>query len=322
VAQDDFVENLSGIIEPALSALSDALSTVLNRKIELSLGEICPSDIEELKTNFPEELVVIQSAFTEGISDEIDFLLQKKLAAVLADLMMMGEGDQEFSEEEHLDGIGELFNQVGGVLSTYLSDLSGSSVKLGPATAILNTIDANAEKWAQFIRVDLQINVEGFDPGIITLQIAPQTVSDLQDMKRKEDAPMEDRPPQTVLDDDEESFMQSMNGSDHETEVRPASFDDFGPSGGGDGTTQNIEALMDLDLPVIIELGRTTMFIRDILELGPGSIVELNKLSGEPVDLYINEKRFARGEVVVIDESFGIRITDLVKIEDRIRSLR
>jgi len=79
---------------------------------------------------------------------------------------------------------------------------------------------------------------------------------------------------------------------------------------------------MDLELPVIIELGRTSMFIRDILELSPGSIVELNKLSGEPIDLYINDKKFAQGEVVVIDENFGIRITDLVRVEDRIRTLK
>ena len=124
-----------------------------------------------------------------------------------------------------------------------------------------------------------------------------------------------DRPPSAVLEETSET-----NGR---PEVRPARFEDFASSSDlKGGTSHNIDMLMDLELPVIIELGRTSMFIRDILELGPGSIVELNKLSGEPVDLYVNDKKFALGEVVVIDENFGIRITDLLKVEDRIRSLK
>ncbi|MBP7462551.1 MAG: flagellar motor switch protein FliN, partial [Candidatus Delongbacteria bacterium] len=84
----------------------------------------------------------------------------------------------------------------------------------------------------------------------------------------------------------------------------------------------NIDMLLDISLPITIELGRTSMLIRDILELGHGSIVELNKLAGEPVDILVNDKVIARGEVVVIDENFGVRITSLVGMEERIKSLR
>ena len=73
-----------------------------------------------------------------------------------------------------------------------------------------------------------------------------------------------------------------------------------------------MDLLMNLALNVSIELGRTEMQIKDILKLGIGSIVELNKLAGEPVDLLVNNKKFAEGEVVVIDENFGVRITGLV----------
>ncbi len=84
---------------------------------------------------------------------------------------------------------------------------------------------------------------------------------------------------------------------------------------------RNIELLMDVDLPVSIELGRTKMNISDILALGPGSIVELDKLVGEPVDLLVNKKCVARGEVVVVEESFGLRITMLVSPEERLKNL-
>jgi flagellar motor switch protein FliN len=89
----------------------------------------------------------------------------------------------------------------------------------------------------------------------------------------------------------------------------------------GSPSSQNIDLLMDVDLPISIELGRTKMSIADILAIGPGSVVELNKLAGEPVDLLVNHKVIARGEVVVVDENFGLRITQLMNPEERLRAL-
>jgi len=81
---------------------------------------------------------------------------------------------------------------------------------------------------------------------------------------------------------------------------------------------ENIEIIMDVPLEVTVELGRTTRKIKDILEFSPGSIIELNKLAGEPIDILVNGKFVAKGEVVVIDENFGIRITDIINAEHRI----
>lgn len=80
--------------------------------------------------------------------------------------------------------------------------------------------------------------------------------------------------------------------------------------------------LYDLQLPVSIELGRTNMLIRDILRLGRGSVIEFDKLVSEPVDVLINGKKVAEGEVVVIDKHFGIRITTLIDPADRLRSVK
>ena len=83
-----------------------------------------------------------------------------------------------------------------------------------------------------------------------------------------------------------------------------------------------MELLLDISLPVTVELGRTRMMIRDILHLAPGSVLELDKLAGEPVDILINEKSIARGEVVVIDENFGVRLTSIVTPSERVASLQ
>ncbi|MCS7301977.1 MAG: flagellar motor switch protein FliN [Candidatus Kapabacteria bacterium] len=88
------------------------------------------------------------------------------------------------------------------------------------------------------------------------------------------------------------------------------------------GLNPKLDLLYDLQLVLSIELGRTTMMIRDILRLGRGSVVEFDKLVSEPVDVLVNGRKIAEGEVVVIDKHFGIRITSLVDPSDRLRSLR
>ena len=78
---------------------------------------------------------------------------------------------------------------------------------------------------------------------------------------------------------------------------------------------------MDITLELSVELGRTKMQVREILDLGPGAVINLKKLAGEPVEVLVNNKLVAKGEVVVLDENFGVRITSLVSREDRIKSL-
>ena len=81
---------------------------------------------------------------------------------------------------------------------------------------------------------------------------------------------------------------------------------------------KNINLIMDVPLQVTVELGRTEKLIKDILEFSPGSIIELDKLAGEPVDILVNGKTIAKGEVVVIDESFGVRVTDIIHPSKRL----
>jgi flagellar motor switch protein FliN/FliY len=103
--------------------------------------------------------------------------------------------------------------------------------------------------------------------------------------------------------------------------VRPVQFQQFGePAERESGA--NIDLLMDVNLRVTVELGRTSMTIKEILELGPGAVVELDKLAGEPVDILVNDKPIAKGEVVVVDENFGVRVTDIVSAARRVTSLR
>ncbi|MBI2604941.1 MAG: flagellar motor switch protein FliN [Deltaproteobacteria bacterium] len=102
------------------------------------------------------------------------------------------------------------------------------------------------------------------------------------------------------------------------------------PAGGGEaikkpmvgGHVQSLDFILDIPLKVTVELGRTKMLIRDILQLTQGSVVELSKFAGEPLEVLVNEKLVARGEVVVVNEKFGIRLTDIISPVERIEQLK
>lgn len=84
---------------------------------------------------------------------------------------------------------------------------------------------------------------------------------------------------------------------------------------------RDLDFILDIPLDLTVELGRTKMLVHDLLQLGQGSIVELNKIAGEPLEIFINRKLVARGEVVVVNEKFGVRLTDIVSPLERVKSL-
>jgi flagellar motor switch protein FliN/FliY len=100
--------------------------------------------------------------------------------------------------------------------------------------------------------------------------------------------------------------MQGMN-------IQPAQFQAFQSAAAPTASPENIGLIMDVPLDVTVELGRTRKSIAEILDFSPGTIIELDKIAGEPIDVLVNGKFVAKGEVVVIEESFGIRVTEIVK---------
>ncbi|HSI95998.1 MAG: flagellar motor switch protein FliN [Methylophilaceae bacterium] len=107
-------------------------------------------------------------------------------------------------------------------------------------------------------------------------------------------------------------------------EAKPAVFGNLNPdvSGLSPEATKNLELVMDIPIQLTVELGRTKMPIRNLLQLAQGSVVELNELAGEPLDVFVNGCLVAQGEVVVVNEKFGIRLTDIITPSERIKKLR
>ena len=105
--------------------------------------------------------------------------------------------------------------------------------------------------------------------------------------------------------------------------VAPAAFDDLGQSAEGGGIQDiNLDVVLNVDVNLSLEVGRTSITVRNLLQLNQGSVVELDRLAGEPLDVLINGTLIARGEVVVVNEKYGIRLTDVISPAERIRRVQ
>jgi flagellar motor switch protein FliN/FliY len=198
---------------------------------------------------------------------------------------------------------GDLTPGAGGAESQQSGDSAGES-NAGESNAV-----GVAEEAA--LQADFKPVVNANDVSQEDAEAAMLAMLEKESQMASADAPNDDR-----------SQFPDLSGIKMERPVaNPVEFQQLSPQSGGEEYNSNIDLLLDVKMPVAIELGRTEMPISEILGLGPGSVVELNKLAGEPVDLLVNNKIIARGEVVVVDENFGVRITLLMSPSERLKSL-
>ena len=123
---------------------------------------------------------------------------------------------------------------------------------------------------------------------------------------------------ETAKEDFDEEAVGDINETADEGEEN---IEEEWPTPVAGGESKSLDLILDIPLTVAVELGRSKMLINDLLQLGQGSVIELTKLVGEPLEVLVNEKLIARGEVVVVNEKFGVRLTDIVSPMERVQSL-
>lgn len=133
------------------------------------------------------------------------------------------------------------------------------------------------------------------------------------------DAEASDAPaPEAEAGDDWAAALDDQNGAD----ASAGTFEELADGAAVSyDNNQNLDFLLDIPLKVTVELGKTNMIINNMLQLAQGSVVELDKTAGEPVDIYVNNKLLGKGEVIVVNEKFGIRITEIISQADRIKNI-
>lgn len=139
-----------------------------------------------------------------------------------------------------------------------------------------------------------------------------------------DDAALADEWASALAEDTGDDIRKEKEQEFLRTQTRDAEFNDFTSEAKNprhDGSRRDLDFILDIPLDVSAELGRTKMLINELLQLGAGSVVELTKLAGEPLEIYVNGKLVARGEAVVINEKFGIRLTDIISPIERVKHL-
>ena len=141
---------------------------------------------------------------------------------------------------------------------------------------------------------------------------------DLENIVSDKEPEEAEQPTQDNISAEEAPESEEVN-LNNEQEVD--GFQELENSDAGEKQVRDIEFLLDIPLEVSVEVGKTKLLINDLLQLGQGSVIELNKVAGEPMEILINQKLIARGEVVVINEKFGVRLTDIISPMERVQKL-
>jgi flagellar motor switch protein FliN len=329
----------------SFGSAATALSTLLNQKVEITTPTVSVVKRTELKDEFPIPHVAVQVTYTEGIEGANLLVIRKSDAQIIADLMLGGEGTNPSPDfgELQLSAVGEAMNQMMGSASTSMSTIFNKKVDISPPKIDFLDVESNTSLIPNeeiLVKVSFRLKVgELIDSNIMQLidaEFSKDLVHKLMNPEPPaEQAPVADYKPQEekqpALQDHEESYVQretrpeaspSYQPQMRDVSVKPASFSDFSDFGSSQTETKNLDMLLDIPLQVTVELGRTKKTIKDILEMSAGSIVELDKLAGEPVDIFVNHKMIAKGEVVVIDENFGVRVTEILSQRDRLEKLK
>ena len=337
----------------SMGGAATTLSVLLGRKVSITTPTVSISNMSQLKEKYPIPFLVVEVGYSVGIEGNNVLCIQAKDAAIIADLMMGNDGtnpDEELSEI-HMSAVSESMNQMMGSVATSLSSMFNKKVDITPPVVTLvdlgteEVVSKLLDKADPIVQASFRMEVDGLIDSEI-MQLLPLDVA-----REMVDALMNQQPD---VDNEEEAIAAAAAPPPAAPAAAPASAPAAAaaaPASNGYGAQPmqphvasnvpvqsaqftplspvpvqvndaNIGLILDVPLQVNVELGRTKKSIKEILDLTKGSIVELDKLAGETVDIMVNGKYLAKGEVVVIDENFGVRITEIVSPLERAARLQ
>ncbi len=310
------IQDIKSIILENIELLTEPISNTFDQlfmrpiKIESKILDETNTVISISESDYPRVHLTFKSigknTFNHLIT--IDTKLSLELFA-----WMIGDEPEEKITDEHIEGLQEAVNQIFGVISTTY-DGEGNpcnidEIKIELIDTVENAITKIDEEEGTAVDYTVTIDENSYNiKHYFWFKSANVT----------ESAATGDN--DSVIEELEKDIDSANSGGS--VNVNPTQFEDFNEQSDNSGSSRNIDMLLDVNLEAVVELGRKKILIKDILQLGRGSIIELDKAAGEPLDIYVNNRKLAEGEVVVIDERFGIRITHLIGKKERLQNLQ
>ncbi|WP_408954540.1 flagellar motor switch phosphatase FliY [Natroniella sp. ANB-PHB2] len=338
----------------SMGSAATALYGLLDQKVEITAPEVSLNTVNRLVEGYVRPCVLVDVQYVEGLQGSNQLIVETEDAAIIADLMMGGDGTDPPGElsELHISAVGEAMNQMMGSAATSMSDFfEGNKINISPPNAELLELSSDDVELEDIsgnddivqVAFDMHIGdlIDSQIIQIMTMDFAKQLVKGLMGDVQEEEEVEESKPQQSQQPQPQKQSRQQPQQQRNQTQMRSQSqqrqqpstmspqpdvevegveFEQLGGQLASD-LTNDISLIYDVPLELTVRLGKTRMSIKEILDLGPGSVIELDRLAGEAVDLLVNGKLIAKGEVVVIDENFGFRVTDIVSAEERLKKL-
>jgi len=347
--EDDIVtdiekDTIGEIGNISMGTAATTLSTLLNRKVVITTPKVTVTTAGKLSYEYPIPFVAVDVKYKEGFEGSNVLIINVDDVKIITDIMLGNEEidtDRELTELD-LSAISEVMNQMMGSACTSLSEIFQKKIDIEPPKSYEITLEEGRETLDvlkspdPIIKVSFKMVVEDLIDSefmqLIPLKFGQNMVENLlgksYESGKLEAEDSDNHPSNTGVAGDDimqdkaidshkiasnDIPMNNKQTSSIEKEpvvIKKPEFKTF------DTTTdvsynESIDLISDIPVEITAELGRTTKRIGEILEYGPGTVIELDKLVGEPLNIYANGKYIAKGEVVVIDDNFGIRITDI-----------
>ncbi|KYP82113.1 flagellar motor switch phosphatase FliY [Ferroacidibacillus organovorans] len=346
----------------AFGTAATTLSMLLRHKVNITAPRVSVIQPNDISMDMSIPHIAARVDYTEGLTGSNVLAIKQTDAQIIADLMLGGDGSNPSPEvsEMHLSAVAEAMNQMMGSAATSMSTMLMRTVNIStPHVKTITSLDTDSNEYLPqgnfLVRILFRLQVgELIDSNIIqilSMEFAHELVATLMAQSygtyepqapitspepilatpsaaarsayaqtaqaTQPIAPSVPRGGAPIPEFDTESAIETV----HPDRVERAVFAPLDERPYGEGI-KNLDLLMDVPLEVTVELGRAKKLLRDVLDMSIGSVLELETLAGEPVDILVNRKRIARGEVVVIDEHFGVRVTDILSPAERVKRLQ
>lgn len=326
-----------------MGAAATTMYTLLGRRVTITTPRVYVFSSEDVLSVYKIPFLVVTVEYKKGMDGKNLLILKENDSLLITDLLMGGNGDIDYDNSEldeiHMSAINEIMNQMIGASSTSLSNLLGRTIDITPPSSERYDMDTDVSEMLDgselVIKVSFDMEIEGLLKSKL-MQLMP-----IEAGKKLAQALLKGTEVQnstSTQDNLSQITKAETNGalSAGETMKAPGikatpsedrlageaqtvkvnsfsfqSFDEEDTREAAPKASPVIDLISDIPLQVAVELGKTKKSINDIINMGIGSVIVLDKMAGELVEVVVNGKHIARGEVVVIDENYGVRITDI-----------
>lgn len=352
---DEEIDAMGEVGNISMGTSATTLYTLLGQKVSITTPKVTTSTMKSFSENIDFPYVIIKIGYKTGIEGMNLLILKEKDVKIITDLMMGGDGTNVSADltDLHLSAISEAMNQMVGSSSTSLSEMLGEKIDINPPEALNEQLDAekasemglNSEETVAITSFKMTIGdlIDSEIMQIMPIDVARQLVEKLMTPPEEEviSEPEEEYVPEPEIQQSQESVQGNVNKQQPQPQqqqpqqvnqvsqqpqrpkvnAQPLEFNNLSDNQDSKYYNNDIELIKEVPLEITVELGRTSKKISEILEVGEGSVLELNSIVGESLNILANGQMIAKGEVVVVDENYGVRVTDIItpeKIIERI----